>query len=81
MEDARFKRSADRALAEHDGIVEPGQDIVYEYRWQEADGTWSSWRPIRDTGELDYPTETREIQHRIAAGGTLPTIVGKGPRL
>ena len=47
-------------------MVEPGQDIVYEYRWQQADGTWSSWRRTPDTGELDYPNEAREIQHRIA---------------
>jgi hypothetical protein len=45
----------------------PGAYIVYEYRWQETDGTWSSWRPTPDTGELDYPNEAREIQHRIAA--------------
>jgi hypothetical protein len=48
-------------------VVEPGQDIIYEYRWQEADGTWSSWRPTPVTGELEYPDEAREIQHRIAA--------------
>jgi hypothetical protein len=66
VEDVSFKRRADRALAEYDGIVEPGQDIVYEYRWQQADGTWSGWRPTHDTGELDYPNEAREIQHRIA---------------
>jgi len=67
VEDASFKRRADRALAEYDGVVEPGQDIVYEYRWQEADGTWSNRRRIPDTGKLDYPNEAREIQHRIAA--------------
>jgi hypothetical protein len=71
VEDATFKRHADRALAEYDGVVEPGQDIVYEYRWQEADGTWSSWRPTPDTGELDYPNEAREIQHRIVAAARL----------
>jgi hypothetical protein len=67
VEDASFKRRADRALAEYDGVVGRGQDIVYEYRWQEADGSWSSWRPIPDTGELDCPNEARKIQHRIAA--------------
>jgi hypothetical protein len=67
VEDASFKRRADRALAEYDGIVKPGQNIVYEYRWQAADGTWSSWRRTPETGELDYPNEAREIQHRIAA--------------
>jgi hypothetical protein len=67
VEDAKFERRADRALAEYDGIVKPGQNIVYEYRWQAADGTWSSWRRTPDTGELDYPDEAREIQHRIAA--------------
>src|SRR5258708_24520151 len=35
VEDASFKRRADRALAEYDGVVEPGQEIIYEYRWQE----------------------------------------------
>jgi hypothetical protein len=63
VEDVSFKRRADRALAEYDGVVAPGQDIVYEYRWQAADGTWSNWR---HTGKLDYPNEAREIQHRIA---------------
>jgi len=67
VEDASFKRRADRALAEYDGVVEPGQGIVYEYRWQEADGTWSGWRRTPDSGELEYPDEAREIQHRIAA--------------
>jgi hypothetical protein len=67
VENASFKRRADRALAEYDGVVEPGQGIIYEYRWQEADGTWSSWRPTPGTGKLDYPDEAREIQHRIAA--------------
>jgi hypothetical protein len=38
VEDPNFKRRADRALAEYDGIVKPGQNIVYEYRWQAADG-------------------------------------------
>jgi hypothetical protein len=38
VEDVGFKRRADRALAEYDGVVEPGQDIVYEYRWQ--GGRW-----------------------------------------
>jgi hypothetical protein len=66
VENAGFKRRADRALAEYDGVVAPGQDIVYEYRWQEADGTWSSWRRTPKTGELDCPNEAREIQHRIA---------------
>ena len=66
VEDANFKRRSDRALAEYDGIVGPGQDIVYEYRWQEADGTWSSWRPTPNSGKLDYPSEACEIQHRIA---------------
>jgi hypothetical protein len=36
VEDVGFKRRADRALAEYDGVVEPGQDIVYEYRDREA---------------------------------------------
>jgi hypothetical protein len=67
VEDASFKRRADRALAEYDGIVEPGQDIVYQYRWQKTDGTWSSWRPAPEIGKLKYPDEAREIQHRIAA--------------
>jgi hypothetical protein len=67
VEDPNFKRRADRALAEYDGVVEPGHDIVYEYRWQEADGAWSGWRRTPDTSELDYPNEAREIQHRIAA--------------
>ena len=67
LRDVRFKRRADRALAEYDGVVEPGHDIVYEYRWQEADGAWSGWRRTPDTSELDYPNEAREIQHRIAA--------------
>ena len=31
VEDVGFKRRADRALAEYDGVVEPGQNIVYEY--------------------------------------------------
>jgi hypothetical protein len=39
VEDLSFKRRADRALAEYDGVVERGQDILYECRWQEADGT------------------------------------------
>ena len=66
VEDVGFKRRSDRALAEYDGIVGPGQDIVYKSRWQEADGTWSSWRATPRTGKLDYPDEAREIQHRIA---------------
>jgi len=67
VEDHSFKRHADRALAEYDGLIEPGQDIVYEYRWQEADSTWSGWRLTPKTGELNFPEEAREIQHRIAA--------------
>jgi hypothetical protein len=66
VEDRSFKRRADRALAEYDGIVKPGQDIVYQYRWQKADRTWSSWRSIPDTG-MDFPEEAREVQERIAA--------------
>jgi hypothetical protein len=66
VEDRSFKRRADRALAEYDGIVELGQDIVYEYRWKKADRKWSSWRSIPDTG-MDFPEEAREVQERIAA--------------
>jgi hypothetical protein len=81
VEDLGFKRRADRALAEYDGVVEPGEDIVYEYCWQAADGTWSSWRRTPDTGELDYPDEAREIQHRTAAAPPvrLPTRCRNGP--
>jgi hypothetical protein len=66
VEDRSFKRRADRALAEYDGIVKPGQDIVYQYRWQGPQGRWSRWRDIPDTG-MDFPDEAREVQQRIAA--------------
>jgi hypothetical protein len=59
VEDASFTQRADRALAEYDGIVKPGQDIVYQYRWQKPGGKWSSWRPMPGT-ELDVPKEARE---------------------
>jgi len=47
------------------GVVEPAR-VSFRVSLK-ADGTWSSWRPTPDTGELDYPNDAREIQHRIAA--------------
>jgi hypothetical protein len=67
VEERSFTRRADRAMAEYDGIVKRGQDIVYQYRWRKAGGTWSSWLPMPDTGELDVPEEAREIQHGVGA--------------
>ena len=47
------------------GVVEPAR-VSFRVSLK-ADGTWSSWRPTPDTGELDYPNDAREIQHWIAA--------------
>jgi hypothetical protein len=65
--DITFPTDAKLLRAAIKGLTRLARKIVYEYRWQAADGTWSSWRRTPDIGELDYPNEAREIQHRIAA--------------
>jgi len=38
------KNRRERRASAVRGVIEPGQDIVYECRWQEVEGPWSSWR-------------------------------------
>ena len=80
VEDLSFKRRADRALAEYDGVVEPGQDIVYEYRWQEADGTWSSWRRTPMLASWTIPPKLAKLSTGSRRAERRP-LSGKGPRL
>jgi hypothetical protein len=62
--------AVDRAVAEAQGLVDPGGAIEYQERWQDENGTWSPWRAFR-TATADQPTLTPHnaviVQHRIAA--------------
>jgi murein DD-endopeptidase MepM/ murein hydrolase activator NlpD len=58
--------AAQRAIAEAEGLVDPGEAIVWQYRWQTPDGLWSRWHDDPRTGKYDSPPDTVIQQHRVA---------------
>ena len=57
---------SDRAIAEADGLIDPGGAITWQYRCQTSDGLWTPWLPDPRTGSYDKPPGTVLTQHRIA---------------
>jgi hypothetical protein len=62
--------AVDRAIAEAEGIVEPGGDIVYQERWLFPDGHWGEWQTFRtkdwDRYPIPPPSDGVEAQVRVA---------------